>query len=258
MEIRFSNYKYKKQNINITIDSNTIIGITGDNYEEFLNIFNFINKFTNVIVDKVKLNSKNVLYYNNRIVYIKSIENNMSIKEYMLYLMSNYNLEIKDVNKKIVDSLKIVGLKNIDIDMSIKDLSTSEKTLLLLAASLIFNPEVIILNNPYFGLDNKMIKRTNILFNKLVDQYNKTIIIGSNDSNELYKYKKEMIFIKNDNVIRYDKTINVYKDIDFLNNNNYDIPLSVTFTSKVNNKKKVNLNYLQDIRDIIKDIYKHV
>ena len=258
MEIRFSNYKYKKQNINITIDSNTIIGITGDNYEEFLNIFNFINKFTNVIVDKVKLNSKNVLYYNNRIVYIKSIENNMSIKEYMLYLMSNYNLEIKDVNKKIVDSLKIVGLKNIDIDMSIKDLSTSEKTLLLLAASLIFNPEVIILNNPYFGLDNKMIKRTNILFNKLVDQYNKTIIIGSNDSNELYKYTKEMIFIKNDNVIRYDKTINVYKDIDFLNNNNYDIPLSVTFTSKVNNKKKVNLNYLQDIRDIIKDIYKHV
>lgn len=257
MEIRFSNYKYKKQNINITIDSNTIIGITGDNYEEFLNIFNFINKFTNVIVDKVKLNSKNVLYYNNRIVYIKSIENNMSIKEYMLYLMSNYNLEIKDVNKKIVDSLKIVGLKNIDIDMSIKDLSTSEKTLLLLAASLIFNPEVIILNNPYFGLDNKMIKRTNILFNKLVDQYNKTIIIGSNDSNELYKYTKEMIFIKNDNVIRYDKTINVYKDIDFLNNNNYDIPLSVTFTSKVNNKKKVNLNYLQDIRDIIKDIYKH-
>lgn len=258
MEIRFSNYKYKKQNINITIDSNTIIGITGDNYEEFLNIFNFINKFTNVIVDKVKLNSKNVLYYNNRIVYIKSIENNMSIKEYMLYLMSNYNLEIKDVNKKIVDSLKIVGLKNIDIDMSIKDLSTSEKTLLLLAASLIFNPEVIILNNPYFGLDNKMIKRTNILFNKLVDQYNKTIIIGSNDSNELYKYTKEMIFIKNDNVIRYDKTINVYKDIDFLNNNNYDIPLSVAFTSKVNNKKKVNLNYLQDIRDIIKDIYKHV
>ncbi len=258
MEIRFSNYKYKKQNINITIDSNTIIGITGDNYEEFLNIFNFINKFTNVIVDKVKLNSKNVLYYNNRIVYIKSIENNMSIKEYMLYLMSNYNLEIKDVNKKIVDSLKIVGLKNIDIDMSIKDLSTSEKTLLLLAASLIFNPEVIILNNPYFGLDNKMIKRTNILFNKLVDQYNKTIIIGSNDSNELYKYTKEMIFIKNDNVTRYDKTINVYKDIDFLNNNNYDIPLSVTFTSKVNNKKKVNLNYLQDIRDIIKDIYKHV
>ena len=258
MEIRFSNYKYKKQNINITIDSNTIIGITGDNYEEFLNIFNFINKFTNVIVDKVKLNSKNVLYYNNRIVYIKSIENNMSIKEYMLYLMNNYNLEIKDVNKKIVDSLKIVGLKNIDIDMSIKDLSTSEKTLLLLAASLIFNPEVIILNNPYFGLDNKMIKRTNILFNKLVDQYNKTIIIGSNDSNELYKYTKEMIFIKNDNVTRYDKTINVYKDIDFLNNNNYDIPLSVTFTSKVNNKKKVNLNYLQDIRDIIKDIYKHV
>ena len=258
MEIRFSNYKYNKHNINITIDSNTIIGITGDSYESFLDIFDFINKFTNVSVDKVILNSKNVMYYNNKIVYIKNIKDNMSIKEYMLYLMSNYNLEIKDINKKIIDSLKMVGLKNIDVNMIIRDLSTSEKSLLVIACSLIFNPEVIVLNNPYFGLDNKMIKRTNILFNKLVDQYNKTIIIGSNNSNELYKYTKEMIFIKDDNIIRYDKTINVYKDIDFLNNNNFDIPLSVLFTSKANSKKKVNLNYLQDIRDIIKDIYKHV
>ena len=258
MEIRFSNYKYNKHSINLTIDSNTIIGVTGDNYEDFLNIFNFINKFTNISVDKVKLNSKNVLYYNNKIVYIKNIDYNMTIKEYMLYLIDNYKLEVKDINKKIIDSLKIVGLKNIDINMGINDLSTSEKTLLLMACSLVFNPEVIVLNNPYFGLDNKMIKRTNILFNKLIDQYNKTIIIGSNNSNELYKYTKEMIFIRDDNIIRYDKTINVYKDIEFLKDNNFDIPLSVLFTSKVNDKKKVNLNYLQDIRDIIKDIYKHV
>lgn len=258
MEIKFSNYKFNKNNINITIDSNTIIGITGDSYEDFLDIFNFINKFTNISVDKVKLNSKNVLYYNNKIVYIKNIDYSMSVKEYMLYLISNYNLDIKDINKKIVDSLKIVGLKNIDINMIINDLSTSEKTLLVIACSLIFNPEVIIINNPYFGLDNKMIKRTNILFNKLIDQYNKTIIIGSNNCDELYKYTKEMIFIKDNNIIRYDKTINVYKDIDFLNNNNFDIPTSVLFTNKANNKKKVNLNYLQDIRDIIKDIYKHV
>lgn len=258
MEIKFSNYKFNKNNINITIDSNTIIGITGDSYEDFLDIFNFINKFTNISVDKVKLNSKNVLYYNNKIVYIKNIDYSMSIKEYMLYLISNYNLDIKNINKKIIDSLKIVGLKNIDINMIINDLSTSEKTLLVIACSLIFNPEVIIINNPYFGLDNKMIKRTNILFNKLIDQYNKTIIIGSNNCDELYKYTKEMIFIKDNNIIRYDKTINVYKDIDFLNNNNFDIPTSVLFTNKANNKKKVNLNYLQDIRDIIKDIYKHV
>ena len=258
MEIKFSNYKFNKNNINITIDSNTIIGITGDSYEDFLDIFNFINKFTNISVDKVKLNSKNVLYYNNKIVYIKNIDYSMSVKEYMLYLISNYNLDIKNINKKIIDSLKIVGLKNIDINMIINDLSTSEKTLLVIACSLIFNPEVIIINNPYFGLDNKMIKRTNILFNKLIDQYNKTIIIGSNNCDELYKYTKEMIFIKDNNIIRYDKTINVYKDIDFLNNNNFDIPTSVLFTNKANNKKKVNLNYLQDIRDIIKDIYKHV
>ena len=258
MEIRFSNYKFNKSNINITIDSNTIIGITGNNYEDFLDIFNFINKFTNISIDKIKLNSKNVLYYNNKVVYIKNIDYTMSIREYMLYLINNYKLEVKDINKKIIDSLKIVGLKNIDTNMIIKDLSTSEKTLFVIACSLIFNPDVIVINKPYFGLDNKTIKRTNILFNKLIDQYNKTIIIGSSNCDELYKYTKEMIFIKDDNIIRYDKTINVYKDIEFLKNNDFDIPISVIFTNKANSKKKAKLNYLQDIRDIIKDIYKHV
>ena len=225
MEIRFKNYKYEKQNINFCINENTIFGITGTKYKELLSIFNIINKYTNVTINKNKLNNKNILFYQNKITNIKKIN----------------ELDIKD--KK---------------ELYIKDLSTSERNLLRVSISLLFNPEIIILDEPYFGLDIKNIKRLNILFNRLTDQYKKTIILGSYNSNELYKYTKKMIFISNNNILKIGDTKEIYKNVKFLKDNNFDIPESVIFTYNANNKKSIKLDYLQDIRDIIKDIYKHI
>ena len=107
-------------------------------------------------------------------------------------------------------------------------------------------------------MDIKNVKKLNILFNRLTDQYKKTIILGSSDSNELYKYTKKMIFISNNNIVKIGDTKEVYKNVKFLKENEFDIPTSVMFTYKANNKKNIKLDYLQDIRDTIKDIYKHI
>ena len=57
---------------------------------------------------------------------------------------------------------------------------------------------------------------------------------------------------------QYGDTKEVYKNVKFLKDNAFDIPESVMFTYNANNKKNIKLDYLQDIRDTIKDIYKHI
>ena len=154
--------------------------------------------------------------------------------------------------------IKIVGLKNLSIDTSLCDLSTSEKTLLTISANLIFNSDILILDDIYFGLDLNNIKKINVLFNRLVDNYKKTIIIVSNDQNKLYKYTKYMYFIDDNKIVLEGNTKDTYKKINVLNRYNFKVPDSVIFINKVHKKKNIDLDYLQDIRDIMKDIYKHV
>ena len=174
MEIAFKNYKFKKENLNISFKENTIIGITGNNYNDFINIFNIINKYTNVYIDGVKLNNKNLYFYKNKISYHKNLNKmniNLSIKDYLLSIIIMNDIKLKDNIKKIKDSLIIANLKDLDINTNINDLSTSEKTLLTLSINLIYNPAILILDDIYLGLDLNNIKKINLLLNKLIDNY---------------------------------------------------------------------------------------
>ena len=67
-----------------------------------------------------------------------------------------------------------------------------------------------------------------------------------------------MIFVKNNKVLLEGKTDEVYQRVNYLQRNGFDIPDIVLFTYLARKKKNVNISYHKDIRDIIKDIYKHI
>ena len=64
-----------------------------------------------------------------------------------------------------------------------------------------------------------------------------------------------MIILKNNKVYLEGSTDKVYQNPDL--SNDIDIPDLVRFTNLAK-KKKVKLSYHKDIRDLIKDVYKHV
>ena len=185
---------------------------------------------------------------NNKITNFKNINNistNKTIYEYMIDIIRSYNLEIKNELKKIKDSLKLSFLNHIDINRYINTLSTAEKTLLTLSISLIFNPEMIILEDAYLGLDRKNTMKLNILFNKLIDDYNIKIILIDKDINKLYKYT---------NHIYYNNKLVKNKDL-YLEDVDEE---TISFIKKVKDIKNIKLTYYKDVRDIIKDIYKSI
>lgn len=193
------------------------------------------------------------------IIKQRKIDYNYTVSEYIKYILFNNYISVKDYNKKIDDSLKIVGLNKSYLTKKVSTLSSSELKLIILAGNLIGNPNTIIFDNYFSGLDNKNTKKVINILNKLIDKYNKKIYIISSDTEFLYQYTKNLIIYKNDKLLIEGKTNYIFeKENKKLINNNIRIPNTVIFTDLVRKKKRKKLNYNKDIRDLIKDIYKKV
>ena len=176
----------------------------------------------------------------------------------MDYIINYYHLQIKNIDKKEHDSLKIVGLDTNMLDRNITTLSKSEQKKVPIAIGLLSNPDVLIFDDLFQYLDNKSRKKIMMVLTKLKEQYHKIIIIGSNNADMLYQYTTKMLFVKNKRIFLEGTTEETYERVDYLKRNGYKIPEIVQFTYKAIKKKKVKIDYHKDIRDIIKDIYKHV
>ena len=66
-----------------------------------------------------------------------------------------------------------------------------------------------------------------------------------------------MIFVKNNHTVLEGDTNESYTRVDFLKRQGFSIPDIVEMTYKAKKTKGVKIIYHKDIRDLIKDIYKH-
>lgn len=227
--------------IDINIKEKIITGILTDTEEE--------------IIDEIK--RKSILKVG--IVREEYLSTNFLIKvyEYMYYEIRRKRLILKNPKKKINDSLRIVGLDTTYLNRNINSLSSSERMLIILAINLLSNPDIIILINLFKYLDKTREKDLIMLLEKIKDQYNKTIVLINDDSEIMYKYTKYLI-IKKNNLFIEDETDKLFKRVDFLHKNNIKVPEIIELTHLIKKKKKIKLEYHKDVRDILKDIYKHV
>lgn len=229
----------KKNKLIINLNDNEINGIITDDKNLIINLLNEKDKVS-IIREDFEYNYFDITIY-----------------DYMNGEIEKRNLVLKDKAKKIIDSLKIVGLSKIDITRCVITLSESEKKLLQIAISLLSNPNIIVFEEPFNKLDIKNQKRLIIFFQMIKEKYNKTIIFITNNSEILYKYADYIVIIKNNKVISNGKK-EIFEDVDLLTTNGVSIPEIVEFTYKAKKKYNIKIDYHNDIRDIIKDIYKHV
>lgn len=226
--------------IDINIKTKEITGIITDDLEIIDNIKQkSILKVGIVKEDYLSVNFLNKVY------------------EWMYYEIRRKRLILKNPKKKINDSLKIVGLNTAYLNRNINSLSSSEKILIILAISLLSNPDVIILIDLFKYFDKVNEKKLIMLLEKIRDQYNKTIVFVNDDSEIMYKYTKYLVIKKNSLFVE-DETNKLLQRVDFLHKNNIKVPEIVELTHLIKKKKKIKLEYQKDVRDILKDIYKHV
>lgn len=245
-----------------TIKDKQINGIVTSNKEEMAHkIYLKRNK-----KEKVWINGKELLTidrneYKEKIRIIPkemdSLYFRYKVYEAMYIEIQRNQLSLVNPKKKVLDSLKIVGLDITYLNRNIHDLSSSERKLLQIGMTLMTNPELIIMIEPFKDLDIKKERKLTSFLQIIKEQYDKTIVIISDDTNMLYKYADHIIIEKNDKILTEGNCTEVFEQVEFLKKHDITIPDIVEFTYLAK-KKKIKIDYHKDIRDLIKDIYKHV
>ncbi len=250
----------KSDTLSFTIKDKEINGIFGNHLEDFIEKLSLSSK------DKIMINNKEIkeelISYQKKIKIVRDTIDpyylSKKVYECMYLELKENNYYLKDPKKKIIDTLNLVGLDITYLTHNINDLSTSEKKLLQIGMALMANPKVIVLQEPFKCLDKKNERKITVLLRKMKEQYDKTIIILSNDSNTLYKYTTHLIIEKSHKVLLEGNTEECFKNIELLEKEQIPVPDIVEFTYLANTEKNAKIDYHKDIRDIIKDIYKHV
>ncbi len=264
LEVKNLRYVYKGKrllhHVSFTLDSSKIIGITGEHKSLLLEILDLQKRLSGQIyVDHEVVGFHNKSLFQRQIALVpqKNVFFTTTVFEEMKFIMDYYHYEGKDLEKRMVDSLKVVGLSKNILDRKIQTLSSGEKVLFKIACSLIMNPKILLFDEVFEGLDGSSKKALMKLFRKLRDRKDRLIVIASNDVNLLYEFTDQVIVLKNGTVLRNDSSALLFQDLPFLQEYGMDVPNLVQFSTLAKNKG-IRLNYHRDILDLIKDVYKHV
>lgn len=208
---------------------------------------------------------------------ITSIQSS-DIKNILLNLRRDYdfayidNINLYFIGKTVFDELEkyvldvdysfleeIVGILDLGekfLERKVYGLSFTEKLYLNIIRNLLTLKKVVIFNDLFSYVDNFNQKRLIKLFSFLKEK-DYILIISSKDVNYLYKIADYSI-VWNKKFFEFDTTDNIYTNVSLLIENKLAVPVLPLITYKAKVEKDVKLFYSKDVRDIIKDIYKHV
>ena len=129
----------------------------------------------------------------------------MYVKEYLSFIAGIY--KIKDRREAIIDVIKKVGLTK-EKNKKIRELSKGYKQRVGLAAAIIHNPEILILDEPTTGLDpNQLTEIRNLIKELSID---KTILLSTHIMQEVDKICNRVLILDNGEIVS-DKTIDELK-----------------------------------------------
>lgn len=183
---------------------------------------------------------------------------NSTVYDEIAFSLVYYNYHIDEINKRISDVIKMVGLNECDLSKNPLHLSKGEKRKLAIAIALIHNPKILLLDEPTVGLDGHSKDNLMKLLRLLKSRYHKTIILSSHDTDFLHLVTDYVYVLNDKNVVLEGSKYDVFRETKKLKKYGVKSPKVIEFSNKVLDKKKIKIGYRDDINDLIKDIYRYV
>lgn len=278
MELEFVNVTYK-ENVRTPLEKTyinnfsykfsegkvySIIGSTTSGKEKLSLLINAVNKpYTGIIKIGEFINDgkyiKNINKLRMNVGYIKENPNeflfNKRVIDELNFGIKYFKYKLNKQCIRIQEALTLVGLTEDYLYKEVNSLSLNEKKRLSIASSLIFNPSIIVLEEPIMFLTYKDKEKLIKLIHTLKTKYKKTIIIITKDTNLPYEVSDEVLLFSDGELVEsggkelltQDKLISKIK---------CDIPEIVKFIN-VSNKMNANLTYTSNILDLIKEVYRN-
>lgn len=267
------NYQQKDvlKNMNMIFENGKITGIMGQSGSGKTTLLELIDHFLVPTNGKIHVGSfeferdskiQNINEYRFQVGYVTQFPEeqfiSFTVKEELEFNLKLYHYKVDQLQKRVEDSLKLVGLDKEYLNKNPFNLSNGEKRKVAIASVLIYNPKIVLLDEPTVGLDNKDKKSLITLIKMLKTRYQKTIVIVSHDSDFLHQLVDYIYILNEGNVVMEGDKYEVFKQVRKLKKYGIQAPKVIQFSDKVLTKKKIKIGYRDQINDLIKDIYRYV
>ena len=207
LEIKNISKKYKSQialsNICFSLKKGDIVGFLGPNGAGKTTLMKIITSTLQQDMGSVSINGfdtiENELDTKAQIGYLAEnnpLYNEMYVTEYLDFIASIYNLS--DKKQKIQSIIHKTGL-DLEKSKKIEQLSKGYKQRVGLAAALVHNPEILILDEPTTGLDpNQLVEIRNLIKETGKD---KIVLLSTHIMQEIPKICNKIIIINKGKIV---------------------------------------------------------
>lgn len=210
-------YKNKivTNDVSFTVYKNDIFGMLGPNGAGKTTIMKLILNLINKDSGEIYINNfdldkdfKKAMSSISAIIETPSLYTNLNAYD-NLYLMKNFSN--KNSKYSIDQMLSLVGLNGRKYD-KVCTYSLGMKQRLAIAMALVKDSDIIILDEPTNGLDPSGIVEIRNIIKKLVNEYDKTIIISSHQLHEIELICNRLIILQDGKIIKEDSLDNLIKE----------------------------------------------
>ena len=204
--------------LNFTVDKGQIVGFLGPNGAGKSTTMNIITGYISATKGDVTIAGYDILREpekaKSHIGYLPEqppVYMDMTVKEYLTFAAKIKGVKKKDIEGEFeyaMDATKITSMK----ERLIANLSKGYKQRVGIAAALLGNPEVLILDEPTVGLDPKQIIEIRDLIKNLAKKH--TVILSSHILQEISAVCDRIIIINNGKLILDEKLADLNKNIE--------------------------------------------
>lgn len=147
-----------------------------------------------------------------------------TVKEDIAYGPKNIKLSVEEIEHRVFEACKTVGIKDSLLSKSPFDLSGGEKRRVAIAGIMAMKPEIIIFDEPTAGLDPQGRETVFNAIREYRKMNNATIIIVSHSMEDMASICDRIIVMNDGNVIMHDTVEEVFKNSFLLKNIGLSVP----------------------------------
>ena len=227
--------KVAVDNVNLEIEEGEFVGVIGHTGSGKSTLIQHFNGLLQPSSGKIYIDSEELWQDKSRLRPIRfKVGLVFQYPEYQLFEETvykdiafgpkNMGLDDGEIDKRIRETIRLVGLSENVLDKSPFELSGGQKRRVAIAGVMAMEPKVLILDEPASGLDPK--GREQIL--GLIREYHKekknTVLLVSHSMEDVAKHASKILVMNKAKVFCYDTPVNVFHRADELQQMGLSVP----------------------------------
>ena len=248
-------------NLNLEVNKGLFLGITGKSGSGKTTLLETICGFHKPDMGQVLFNNQNIyesefdtLSFRKKVQMVFQFPENQffetEIRREVEFGIKNSCLSSEEIIRRVTETLQTVGLYDEEIDeLSPFALSGGQKRRLALACALVLQPEILLLDEPFSGLDDS---GQNQIIKILQDIKTKgtTILMVSHDPNVLCEIADRIIVMNDGRIIKNEIPPIVYSDKQFCSRLGIGQPDTITAANLLDVDLMNDLTYENFIKEL--------